>query len=80
MDGNLQQAEARFVINKFDFKPTLYLDVKRRLNCLPGDLTCKNSLMNHAREYWYIGSILANDDTVKNSIDECFATYSKNFK
>ena len=33
--------------------------------------------MNHDNEYWYIGSILAKEDMVKNNMDECLATYKK---
>ena len=32
--------------------------------------------MNQVSEYWYIGSILARSEIVKNKILPCFATYN----
>ena len=31
-------------------------------------------MINHVSEYWYIGSMLARSDIVKNKILECLAT------
>ena len=38
-------------------------------------LTCKYRLINHINEYWYMGSMLAKSEMVKNSMEECLATW-----
>ena len=38
-------------------------------------LTCKYRLINHINEYWYMGSMLAKSEMVKNRMEECLATW-----
>ena len=33
--------------------------------------------MNQVKEYWYMGSMLARSEMVKNKILECLATYGR---